>query len=323
MKVVAYFIRNTLAGWFANGGYQRALERMGHDVTVCAFPRNAVHDVDAVRENAPSLATLADCDVILSLYHEYTQPWLEAVYGFEAWQKLAPKVVARFDESMDRTDLDLPRRVPELLKWASHYSFPAVQDAKKYGGEWHSYGADCEMFFPIYQNEGKAYDVAFIGSLYQIRMEYLKRLAESVQGRMPFHCGSVGVQTLGGMRQPESTQLLAEEYRKIKVFFCLPPMSRLIVAKVFDVMACGTFVMYPRLPGELRENLSIFEDKKHIVYYEPGHFRENGKQIARWLADDSGRESIARLGCQLVREKYTLENMLTSIMSMARQEVAA
>ena len=331
MKIAAFYPRSTYAGWYAVGGYAQALRRAGHDVLDVPLPGNQVSNVEAVRAKLPSIETLNSCDCILSLYHEYAQPWIEAVYDYEAWLRLTPPVIARFDESMDRADLGLPERVPELMRWASYHSFPAIQDAKKFGGQWLPYGADTLMFRPperealnapsSIEGEAKTYDLAFIGSLYPIRAAYLQQLAENLENTITFRCGSVGVQTLDGMKEPESTHLLAEEYGKIKVFFCLPPMSRLVVAKAFDAMACGAFMMYPRLPGDARENLSIFENERHLVYYEPGYLRENGKQIKRWLRDDRERESIASAGCELVRTKYTVDLMLESLLSLVGQQV--
>src|SRR6266436_5232350 len=121
---------------------------MGHEVLDCSFPGNLVQDVDNVRKRMPTIDELNQYDVVLSCYHEYIQSWLAAVYGFENWSKLKVPVIARFDESMDRTDLHLPMRVPELLKWAQFYSFPAAQDAEKYGGGWLPFGADRTIFYP-------------------------------------------------------------------------------------------------------------------------------------------------------------------------------
>lgn len=327
MKLATFFPRNTFAGWASLGGYTQSLRRMGHEVIECSLPGNQPHDIIPLRAKLPTIEQLAACDAVISFYHEYTQAWLAALYGLEAWSAITDKVIARFNESMDRGDLNLPGRLPELLAWAKHWFFPAAQDAKKYGGQWQPFGADLTMY-----NEGadvadlerpeKKYGAAFVGQLYGPRLEYARRLAQQPDN-IVLQCGQVGVQELDGMREPESTYLLAKTYRQIKVFFCLPPLSRLIVEKVCEVMACGTFVMYPRLPGEAAENLSVFEDGKHIVYYEHGYIRENVKQIKRWLEHDEERESIARAGCRKVRAEYSLEGMLDQLLTpVARQMVA-
>ena len=324
MKLAIFFPRNTFAGWASLGGYTQTLRRMGHDVTECVLSGNQPHDIVPMRAKLPTIAQLAACDAVISFYHEYTQPWLAALYGLEAWAPLVEKTIARFDESMDRADLNLPGRLPELLAWVKHWSFPAAQDAKKYGGQWQPFGADTTMFKPLGSvglTEQKKYGAAFVGQLYGPRLEYAQRMAQQPD-QITLQCGQVGVQELNGMREPQSTHLLAKTYRQIKVFFCLPPLSRLVVGKVCEVMACGTFVMYPRLPGEAAENLSVFEDGTHIIYYEHGYIRENVKQIKRWLEHDEERESIAQAGCRKVREELSLERMLDQLLTpVARQMV--
>ena len=326
MKLAIFYPRNTFAGWASLGGYSQTLTRMGHEVMDCVLPGNQPHDIVSMRAKLPTIEQLAACDAVISFFHEYTQAWLEALYGLEAWAPLVEKTIARFDESMDRGDLYLPARLPDLLLWAKHRSFPAAQDAKKYGGQWQPFGADTTMFKPLGAvglTEQKKYGAAFVGQLYGPRLEYVRRLSQQPE-QITLQCGQVGVQELDGMREPESTLLLAQTYRQIKVFFCLPALSRLIVGKVAEVMACGTFVMCPRLPGESEENLSVFEDGKHIVYYEHGYIRENVKQIKRWLDHDDERESIARAGSCKVREEMSLERMLDQLLTpVARQMVTA
>jgi len=313
-----------MACWYAIGGYHETLTRMGYDVLNCPFPGNAVQNVDYVRLHMPSVEGLNKCDMVCSMYHEYTQPWLAAVYGWENWSKIKVPIIARFDESMDRNDLGLPARVPELLKWASHYSFPAAQDAKKYGGQWLPFGADTTIFKPHLEDEhGKVYNVkvwelGFIGTMYPDRKRYLDKLIQHMPPNLTFRYGPVIVQDLSGIRERESTELLADNYRSLKMFFCLPPISRLIVEKVFDVMACGTFVLYPRLFGESEENLQVFEDRKHLVYYSFGYFADNAKQIVHYLQNDEERAKIAKAGCELVHKKYTLEGMLERMLESVK-----
>jgi hypothetical protein len=320
MRIALFYPKNFYASWYALGGYREALSRMGHDVLDCPFPGNQIQQIEPLRKVMPSVDGLLSCDCVLSMYHEYSQPWLEALYGLEAWQRVMENVpvTARFDETMDRADLKLPHRLPELMKWAHFYSFPGAQDAEKHRGQWLPYGADTTMFkfgFVDGKYAAKKYDVGFIGSLYPLRAEYLQRLAEHMDG-LTFNVGQVFVQGLGGMRERESTELLAEEYRAIKVFFCLPPMSRLLVCKVFEVMACGTFVMYPKSPWHARANMGLFKDKEEIVYYDAGYISQNAREIKRWVEDDEGRERIAKAGCSKVHAEYTLDGMLEKLLAL-------
>jgi hypothetical protein len=334
MKVALFTPHNFLASNYALFSYRETLERMGHTVLDCAFPGNLVQDVENVRKKMPSIGELNQCDVVLSTFHEYVQPWIAQVYGFEAWSKLKVPVIARFDESMDRVDLGLPARAPELLRWANFYSFPAAQDAEKYGGQWLPFGADTTIFRsdrwgsveprpetqPATFRFREKYDVGFIGTLYPLRKKYLDSLVPHIGKGITFHVGNVIVQDLSGIRERESTELLAENYRQIKVFMCLPPMSRLIVAKTFDIMASGTTVLYPKLLGEAKANMGIFKDQEHIVYYELGYVAENGKQINELIENSSKRERIASAGCKLVHQEYTLEKLLQKLLAPVTKE---
>ncbi len=314
-----------LASWLALGGYTAALERLGHLVLDCPFPGNQVMGVELLRQFMPTVEDLESCDAILSMFHEYTQPWLEAIYGLENWQRVmrATQVVARFDESMDRADLLLPKRVPELLKWTHAASFPAQQDAKKFNGVWQPFGADVTMFNKEDEID-KRYDVAFIGSMYPMRAKYYQALAREMPPFIQLRVGDAVVRDLSGPLPLACTRLLAENYRQIKIFFCLPPMSRLLVNKVFEVMACGTFVMYPQLPGDAAENMKLFEDGKHIVYYKGGYFKKNVAQIQYYLEHEEERETIAAAACAKVHGEHTLWQMLIELIGLARPvEVSA
>jgi hypothetical protein len=322
MRVCLFTIRSVQACHYGLFGYRETLERMGHEVLNCSLPGNAVANVEYVRLHMPSIEGLNKCDCILVTYAEYATPWLAAIYGWEAWSKIKVPIIARFDESMDRVDLGLPTRMPELLKWAHHYSFPAAQDAKKYGGQWLPFGADTTIFKPHIQTQ-KLWELGFIGTMYGDRKKYLDRLIQHMPPNLAFRYGPVIVQDLSGIRERDSTELLAENYRSLKCFFLLPPLSRLLVEKCWDVMGCGTFLMAPRLFGDAAENLSIFEDRKHLVYYDIGYFADNAKQIVHYLQNDDEREKIAKAGCELVHKKYTLEGMLDQMLAMVSKASAA
>lgn len=313
MKIALYYPRNLFASWFSLGGYARTLRTMGHEVIDCPFPGNIPNDIENVRARMPTIPELLTCDCVLSTFHEYIVPWLGAVYGPDEWRRLMcdVPVIARLDESMDRKDLFLQERWPELAQWAQagHFFFPAKQDAIRYDGHWLPFGADLTMFNTNI-NKVKLYDIGFIGSMYPLRMNYMQKLSEHLDSRFTFNVGTVVVQDLSGIRGEESTQLLADNYSRIKIFFCLPPMSRLLVCKVFEVMASGTFMMFPKLPGKAAANLALFEDGKEIVYYDYGNVESNAHQIRHWLEHEGEREHIAQMGCHKVQSKFSLEQML-------------
>lgn len=287
---------------------------MGHTVEEHAFPDNLPRDIEAWRTKMPTIGALNNSDVVLVTYAEYVQPWLNEIYGAEAWSRLMVPVIARYDESFDRTDLGLHFRWKQLKPWAHYHSFPAAQDAEKMGGQWVPYGSDTHIFHPTATT--KEHGAAFIGSLYPVRKMYLDGL-RTAGNDLDFRVGICVVQDLAGIKDKESTELLAHNYRQIKVFFCLPPMSNLIVEKVVDVMASGTFVMYPRLfASGSDKNLVQFEDGKEIVYYDVGQIVENVKQIRYYLENETERETIARAGHERVLRDYTIEKMMEQILGL-------
>lgn len=334
-----------MASWLSLGGYRATLEQMGHEVIDCSLPGNhpgvKLPQIGILRQRMPTINQLNECDAIISFFHEYTQLWLEDLYETEWHEKRTAPVIARFDESMDRLDAGIPlpmgltkgatsaQRVAELKRWADAFSFPAAQDAEKYGGQWLPFGADVNMFKPDDPLEPtrKEYEMGFIGSMYDIRQTYMEKLSPFLEG-VTFSYTPQGwpvvVMDISGIRTRETTELLAKNYRQIKLFFCLPPRSHLLVCKLFEVMACGTFVMYPRMHvGGSDKNNVIFENNKHLAYYDPGYLKANAAQVRHFLEHDDEREEIARAGCELVHEKYRLDQMLDRLLSLVRKPAEA
>ena len=324
MKIALYYPHNWLASWYTLGGYANTLRDMGHEVIDCPFPGNLVHDVDNVRSRMPTIDQLNSVDCILLMFMEYIQPWLASVYGLELWKHVKVPIVARYDESFDRQDLGLFDRWEEFIKWAPDINlnfFPAHQDAERYGGQWLVYGADL-IKFHCTSPQTKKYDLAFVGSFYPLRQQYLAKLSGFLGNDVTFNVGQAIVQDLSGIRSEESTDLLAENYRQIKIFFCLPPMSRLLVCKVFEVMACGTFVMFPMLPGDAAHNCTAFNAGLEIVYYEHGYMKKNAEQIQYYLTHEEERETIANAGRDRVYQDYTLQQMLERMLWIARPDIS-
>lgn len=322
MKIGLFYVWNVMGGWGASGGYAEALRRMGHEVVEHAFPGNFINPamVEQQVKTAPTLERLNSCDAIISLHHEYVVPWLAAVYNREkVWDRIAVPIVGRLDESLDRFDLQLLAKLPEIKSWCNVLTYPAAQDASSQKGEWVPHATDAEMFSPDDSVE-KRYDVAFIGTLYPSRKQYVEYLAMVLpEDKVPtIYADQVFAQDLSGPRGDVTARMLAENYRQIKIFFCLPPLSRLVANKAFDVMSCGTFVMYPRFPGAARVNDTLFEDGRELVYYELGQFVDNARQIVDWLYDDKRRERVAKAGRDKVRREHTFEKMFTALITIAQ-----
>jgi hypothetical protein len=67
---------------------------------------------------------------------------------------------------------------------------------------------------------------------------------KSEQGIIP----AISVWDFEGLNVRKSMLLLAETYRRIKVFVTFPSMSRVVVAKVLEASACGCGLVAPKQP---------------------------------------------------------------------------
>jgi hypothetical protein len=141
--------------------------------------------------------------------------------------------------------------------------FPDKADAEKYKGEWLPLGVDTEMFN---RANGCFYpkrdiEVGFIGLMYPKRARFVNELAphlgdikiayrtscQSERGLIP----AIGVWDFDGLNVRRSMQLLAETYRRIKVFVTFPSLSNVLVAKVLESLACGCLLVAPKQPVKL------------------------------------------------------------------------
>src|SRR5262249_39844222 len=135
-------------------------------------------------------------------------------------------------------------------------------------------GVDAEMFCPCadcgdpeeYHNvthsaPERDIDVAFIGLMYPKRAEFVKQLTphlgdikikfltgcQSERGLIP----AISVFDADGLNIRRSMELLAETYRRIKVFVTFPSLSNVLVAKVLESLACGCTLVAPEQPVSL------------------------------------------------------------------------
>jgi spore maturation protein CgeB len=74
--------------------------------------------------------------------------------------------------------------------------------------------------------------------------------------------------------------------------------------RVYETLGRGGFLIHPYVSGMERE----FEDKKHLVFYEYGNFKQLKELIDYYLEHDEEREAIRKAGHELVKEKYTYKN---------------
>jgi len=122
------------------------------------------------------------------------------------------------------------------------------------------------------------------------------------------------VQDIDGVDSHGTAERLARNYRECEIFFNLPSLSRLLVAKVFEVMACGTFLMTPALGKGAGPNMKLFEHGKELIYYRS--IGEAARSLNDWAKPERAkeREEIARAGCEKVHREHTLEKRLGAVL---------
>ena len=252
MKIAAFYSDSPFAGWVQCQGFSSVLKRMGHEVVSIAVPpRNSVTQADADRINKP----IDDCDLVLVSGPEWLKPWIQRFYP--QWNSLKMPKVGWYHESFVRDDFTLDYSKYESM-FDCHF-FPDKDDAEKYKGEWLPLGVDTCVFQPYLLE--RDIEVGFIGLMYPKRAEFVKQLephlgdikirymnaCQSEKGLIP----AISVFDADGINLRRSMDLLAETYSRIKVFVTFPSMSRVVVAKVLESLACGCTLVAPEQPVSL------------------------------------------------------------------------
>ncbi len=168
----------------------------------------------------------------------------------------------------------------------------------------------------------KTVEAGFIGLLYQKREAFLSRLAEHMKrGRDPtLTVGNVYVQDIEGIPHEEMARRLAENYRRISVFLNFPHLSELLVTKVYEVMACGTFLMTPLLSGSAEANCEQFKEPVQLAYYNPANLPFIVQMMREFMGRPELREQIALAGMVEIRAKHTLRQRLEEMFAKAKIE---
>jgi hypothetical protein len=336
MKIGVFYAQSQFSAWNMSGGIVATLKRMGHEVTDVPIAPNQqpgpLH-IQTFKRRIPNIEVLKSLDAIIVSGPEHIAPWLDQGWTKYGWKNLAVPKAAWYHESFFRDDAMIDF---DQIRWcADEHFFPAIQDAELHDQEafaegqshWLPFGVDTDVFkpgnlrLPSADEETewripKDFNCAFIGLLYDKRKAYLQALAK--HQIPPIYCGNVTVIDLDGFQYEESVRRLAANYRRIKVFMNLPSLSRLLVTKVYEVLATETFLVTPELNTEDRssENMKLFESGKHLMYYRPSHMGGTAQMLREWISPqkDAEREAIAAAGCAEVRKNHSLEVRLSEIL---------
>jgi Glycosyl transferases group 1 len=337
MRIAVFFPNTSVVGWSAARGIGQTLRRMGHDITDVAMPTAAeanAMQVEYVKSQLPPYEVLQKQDVLLVSGPEHIAPWIEHVWGMYEWKQLTGARVCWLQESCRRDDYNIDF---DAIRWCGdEWFFPAIQDAEFHDQEmfakgrshWLAFGVDTRIFRACVECESvkphghffessKVLDVGFMGLLYKKRQVFVQALRR--HNIPPIHCGRVEVQDIFGYQFEECARRYAENIRQIKVFINMPALSRLMVAKVYEVLACGTFLLTPQLPEEqgTHKNMQHFESHKHLMYYSPSNLPYLAQLLREYSSPemDEIRERIAAAGCAEVHKNHSLELRLTELLA--------
>ncbi len=292
MKLACFHPASIFCAWGVATGLVDTLNRMGHPTTGFA--------VDVTKSGIdprqyPSAEQLREFDGILVSGPEHVRGHLLKLYP--RWHKISVPKVSWMHETVEREDYG---RMPleEIREFADFTFCSAVQD-EKYGLKWLPFGVDTEVFKPDW-NQPKEYDAAFIGLIYPKRAAFLETLKPFLKG-ITLKLGNVQVLDLSGVRIRESAALYADNLRKIKVFVNLPSLSELVVTKVYEALACGTFLITPTIPSQKNY------DNILAHYYDPGKPGELAERIRFCLENEAQRVEATRACCEQVHRLDRLE----------------
>jgi len=301
MKIAAFFSDSPFASWGQSRGFAAVLRRMGHTVVdIPVPPTQRVTASQLAKINKP----IEDCELILVSGPEHLRDWINQFYPH--WNTLkAPKVGWYHESFHSREDYSL--NYENFRAMFDYHVFPDKEDAEKYKGQWLPLGVDTEMFRRWSHDfmDGdvrcgklpeRDIDCAFIGLMYPKRQRFYEELKPFLKGiPLRVNTGNVLVHDIDGMNVTKTAELMAETYRRIRVFVSFPSVSNVLVAKILESMACGCYLIAPQQPIDLK-NYAGYTTTKDCA-----------REIREALEANIYREKIAARGCEEVNREHRVE----------------
>jgi Glycosyl transferases group 1 len=343
MKVSVIFPSGIMAAWSVTGAIPETLTRMGHKPI--GFPR-AEHQPFRV---LPEI--LEACDLIIVSGGEHIlrpehSPCTMGGISLAKWKQIKTPKAVWYHESFFRDDVTFDFGF--LSPLFDYHFFPARQDAKMFGAKtfgregrcfWLPSCADTTIFNAgkCGKCKGRGYTdlaltdckscegtgqlsgankeipCAFIGSMYGPRANFVDRLAPHVKGASVIF-GNCLVQRVEGVLIKESAELMADDYRRIQVFLNLPSLSRMLVTKVYEAMACGVLMLTPAIEGDAQENMDIFQMGEHLLYYRVSNLPFLAQMIRDTVHDPARCAVIAKKGQQEVLAHHSTEKRIDKML---------
>jgi len=235
------------------------------------------------------LKTLKEYNVITMTYH------LDLWFGLQRQKDLDTHPVYKNIGHFFTVDRQMADWFNDKTKVIGHYIPAGV------------YYDECEI-----KDYTKRHDIVFVGSKkYHPEWEYRPKLIDwlhDTYGERFEHYGNGG---LPGLRGAKLNKLYSSTKIVIGDTLCLGfKYPDYWSDRVYETMGRGGFIIHPYIQGMERE----FEDKKHLVFYEYGNFKQLKELIDYYLKNDSEREAIRKSGHELVKQNYTYKNRWQQIL---------
>lgn len=349
MKICFIFCGSITAGWSVGDGLANALQKAGHKVLRIPRGRQDCPSLTVEALNVADAIIVSGPEHIFRSHVKGGGPngynlTKEELTMYEWKNEVKPPKIFMYHESNHREDQTFG--FEDYLQYADYHFFPAIQDAEMFDQEhfakgrsfWLPFGVDTDVFKPIVcpvckgwkqfapdckkclgtgtQPSPKDIEVGFVGMMYPKRNTFIAQLSHHMkQGRDPWvTIGNVQVLDIDGPAWTDQVNRLAQNYRRCKVFFNMPAYSELLVSKVAEVMACGTFVLTPMLEGAAEPNC-IFEHAKDLAYYRPANLPFLVQTLREFTERDQQREQIALAGMAKVHKTLSLKVQVPEILS--------
>jgi glycosyl transferase family 1 len=310
VKIAAFFSDSPFASWTQSRGFAAVLQRMGHEVVDVPIPAGykemrQIKRTLVERVNKP----IDGCELIIVSGPEHLQRWIQQFYP--QWAKLKVPKVGWYHESFHARE-DYQMNYEAFREHYNFHIFPDVDDAAKYKGEFLSLGVDTEMFQPHMIDgqygtipQERDIDCAFIGLMYPKRQRFAQALGPHLNG-LEIRIATVLAQDLDGVSVQKTAEILAGEYRRIKILTAFPSLSNVLVAKPLEAGACGCAVIVSQSHG--LENVVTYDESRPETLAEKARFL---------LANPSECERISQALCEEVHTKHRMEMRFERIFEIA------
>lgn len=143
----------------------------------------------------------------------------------------------------------------------------------------------------------KKYDVGFVGNIHPNRKPFFEKLSK----KFNLHVARAFMDDM------------VKIFNESRIVINLGIGGTGIQQRVFEAMGCGSLL----LTNEIPEDSRLFEDKKHLVYFNDNNVEE---LIQYYLDHEEERETIAQQGYAVVNAGHTFRHRIQQILNFVFKE---